>query len=159
MILVGAFFCLFGRALLGIAVFLAATDFTFVAGMWVTFKGFDVFKVNTPSNTVFLVILIAWALIGLAVGYCMYKMQKWGVIVLSIVAGVMCGHLIAVAAVVHTDAIHIAMMAIGAVAFMVFSCYCQNNIRIVLTSLIGSFLFIKGIADYAGGFPDMHSIK
>lgn len=74
-ILLGGFMCLFGRAMLGIAIFLVAASTTFLLGTFMTFNGFDYFD-WTPPNALFWTVIGLWAVAGLLIGTCFFKLQK-----------------------------------------------------------------------------------
>lgn len=158
LILIGAFFCLFGRALLGLAVFLATSGMTFLFGVYFCFKGFDYFELE-PSDTIFWTIIGCWALGGAVVGFCFYKLQKYGVVLLATVAGLLVGHIITAAILVDNEYLYWAIIISCPAAMCFTGCFCQNNIRILFTSLIGAYAITRGIASYLGGFPNEFELQ
>lgn len=149
----GSFLCLFGRAMLGVAIFLISASTTFLIGSFMTFNGFEYFD-YAPSNAVFWIIIGLWALTGILVGTGFYKLQKYGVIIMGLVTGALIGHIIVTAVQVNDNMIYWGVIIASALSFFIFSCFCQNNIRIFITSFIGSYAVTRGIGSYIGGFPD-----
>jgi len=66
----------------------------------------------------------------------------------------MIGHIITTAVLVSDQRVYWAITIGCPAGLCLFSCVCQNNIRIVFTSLIGSYAVTRGIACYLGGFPN-----
>jgi len=73
LILVGAFLCLFGRVMIGIAIFIVSASTAFLIGTFLTFNGFDYFEI-TPPNVIFWVIIGSWTIAGIIVGTLFYKL-------------------------------------------------------------------------------------
>ena len=153
MIVMGGFLCLFGRSMLGIAIFVVSATATFLIGTFATFNGFQKWD-YTPSNVVFWVIISAWAIAALLVGTAFHKLQKYGVIVMSMVTGSLIGHIIATFAFLTNNYAYWGTIGGFTLGFLLFSSFCQNNIRIFITSFIGAYGVTRGIASYLGGFPN-----
>jgi len=157
-IVIGGFLCLFGKAMLGLAIFMISASTTFLIGTFMTFNGFDYFD-WTPSNAVFWTVIGLWAVTGLLVGTAFYKLQKYGVIIMGLVTGALIGHIIVTIAHLDDTLIYWGVIAGSALSFFIFSCFCQNNIRIFITSFIGSYAVTRGIGSYLGGFPDENELQ
>lgn len=153
LIVFGAFFCLFGKAMLGVTVFLCTTALTFLIGVYLTFKGLDYFG-HESSKTVFWIVIGCFGLFSLSLGFCFYKLQKYGVIMLGAVAGLMIAHVVTCAVLIKNRYIWWAITVSCPVALGIFTCACHKNIRIVFTALIGAYSVTRGISSYAGGFPN-----
>lgn len=153
LILLGGFMCLFGRALLGVAIFLVSGTTAFLIGTFMTFNGFDYWEYQ-PSNVIFWIIIGSWSIAGIIVGTVFYKLQKYGVIIMGLITGAMIGHIVVTIASVENNWTYWGAVIGSALSFFIFSCFCQNNIRIFITSFIGSYGVTRGIASYLGGFPN-----
>lgn len=122
-ILLGGFMCLFGRAMLGITIFLVSAGTTFLIGTFMTFNGFD-YMDWTPPNAVFWTVISSWAILGLLVGWAFFKLQKYGVIIMGLVTGAIIGHIIVTVAHLDDNMIYWGVIAASALSFFVFSCFC-----------------------------------
>lgn len=139
--------------MLGITIFLCTVALTFLLGIYVTFKGLDYFDHET-SKTVFWIVIGSFGLISLCLGYAFYKLQKFGVIILGLVAGVLIAHIVTSAVLISNRYVWWIITIACPVTLGFFSCMCQKNIRIVFTALIGSYAVTRGISSYLGGFPN-----
>jgi len=73
---------------------------------------------------------------------------------MGLISGALIGYIIATVALFDNNWAYWGVIGGCALSFFLFSCYCQNNIRIFITSLIGSFSITRGIGTYLGGFPN-----
>jgi len=153
LVALGVFFCIYGRVLIDKAIFISVAALTFLIGIFLTFKGFDMWDIH-PNNIVFWVIISSWALAGLIVGYCFIAFLHIGLLILAAVAGFILSHLITSAILIQDRRVYWGIIGGTTGAAMVLSCCCKERIKILLTSLIGSFGVVRGISLYLGGFPN-----
>ena len=135
------------------AIFISVAALTFLVGIFLTFKGFDMWEIH-PNNVVFWVIISSWAIAGFIVGYCFIALMQIGLLILAAVAGVILSHLITSAVLIRDHRVYWGIIGGTAGAAMVLTCCCKEMIKILLTSLIGSFGVVRGISLYLGGFPN-----
>ena len=97
-------------------------------------------------------------LLGLLVGLLLAKLSKLGIFVLAGWGGFCLGLILYNSFIYKIDNSHAILFWITNILLAliagVLSIYFFDHILILTTSFIGSYLFIRGISFYAGGFPD-----
>jgi hypothetical protein len=149
----GIFLAFFGRYLLKAAVFIAGTiliAFIILVVFYATFL-----SDKTASWVGWLVVSLA-IILGLIGGYLLQKYEKVDAALLGAWGGFTLGVLLneTVLYLVHSTAlfwcVNIGLAVVGAlVGFFAF-----NPVIMIGTAFIGSYLTMRGISLYAGGFPN-----
>jgi hypothetical protein len=103
--------------------------------------------------------IIASVLIGVVVSYLTYKFSKaWAVALIAAFGGFVLAALIIGLAGITNPVVEIALVVIGAAAGLLVGKKFNSFVRAVGTSLIGSFMIVRGIGMYAGGYPSEISV-
>jgi len=153
-IIIGFFLGLFGQKLFSFTLFIIGTLVT-VCLIWLLF--YSTFLSSSTEEWVGWTVLGCSVLIGLAGGFLLYKCQRLGATVVGAAGGFFLGMLFcttvlwAAKSVVAYWIINVSFCLIAAALSFVF----YYHAVIISTSFLGSFLFIRGISLYAGGFPSM----
>lgn len=154
-ILIGLVLALFGRQLWVFTVFLACALLSFVAIMYIYYT-----ILSKPSQAAW----IGWAIlggslvVGVVLGLLMTKFARAGASILAVWGGFILGMVLTEALLFQyiTENSFWFWLVCGSCAavagVLVFVAY--NHAVILASSLVGSYLFIRGISLYAGGFPD-----
>jgi len=99
-------------------------------------------------------LLVVASLIGAGIGYWSYKFSKvWAVSLIAAFCGIVLGVTLVRLAKVHSSYATAAGAILGAIAGFYLGMKTRRFVKSVGTSLIGSFLFVRGIGTYAGGYP------
>lgn len=153
MIVVGLFFAFFGRKLFLAALFTGTT--IVVAGL-ILIIFYSTFLSSNTKTWVGWVVLLCSVVAGLICGFLMLKASRLGAAILAGWGGFMVGIALnqTVLYTTHSKAtfwtVNCILAVVGAIAgFLLF-----NHAIILSTSFGGSYLFIRGISMYAGGFPN-----
>lgn len=54
---------------------------------------------------------------------------------------------------IRSELVYWGVMAAGASVMCLATCLFRNTIEIVLTAIIGSYIFLRGLSAFFGGFP------
>jgi len=154
-LVLGLFVGFFGRILFKPAICAIGTlAFVFFASLLIFSLFFNRDTLPWVEWTVFGVLIV----LGLLVGLLLAKLSKLGVFVLAGWGGFCLGLILYNSFIYKLDNSHAILFWIFnillAIIAGVLSIYFFDHILILTTSLIGSYLFIRGISFYAGGFPD-----
>lgn len=150
LVVLGGFLCIFGKFFFKATVLIATGGLSFILGVYGTFMLFEVFHWY-PSNVVFWIIVSCWALVGLCLGFLFMKCERLTVGLMSGVAGFLIGCLITGAFLISNAFAWWAIVGGTTMALCLFGCACTNNIEYLLTSLIGAYIFIRGVSCYFPG--------
>jgi len=156
-IVIGLILAVFGNKFLTGVVAIMSCLVTIILGVYFTSLFVDaVFKQENIKDYAVWIILGIWVIIGIVVGYFMVKKRKWGIALMGAFGGVILGLLITtmVGPAISNDIFfYLIVIGFGILAFII-TLYTEKAVIIVTTSFIGSYLIIRGIAMYAGGFPN-----
>lgn len=157
MIVFGLVLAFFGNRFLTGVIAICSCLITILLGVYFTSMFVDaVFDYDKIENYAVWIILGLWIIIGLVVGYFMVKKRKWGIALMGCFGGVVLGLLITtIVGPALSNAILYYCIIIGcAIIAFVITLYVEKAVIIVSTSFVGSFMIIRGISMYAGGFPN-----
>ena len=90
----------------------------------------------------------------MAVGALLVKKRKYGIGILAAWGGVMLGFLITTMFIMKNVYMYYGIIVLCAVVLCVIAIKVETIVIIIMTSFIGSYACIRGIAMYAGNFPD-----
>lgn len=113
---------------------------------------------QNSSETVKWVVFGVICVVGLAVGLLLAYLARIGAALLSAWGGVVLGMILYTAFIVRIDneqqvGYWVTLVLMGVIAGIV-GYFMYNHAIIIATGLIGSYLFIRGISLYAGGYPN-----
>jgi len=136
-----------------IAIFLAAAMISLVAILYVYYT---MFMTSTSQAWLGWAVLGGAVVIGVLLGLTCTRFARVGATLIAVWGGFVLGMILNEAVLyMYTDEM-IFWIVCGASAFvfgvLVFIVY--NHAVILCTSLVGSYLFVRGISFYAGGFPN-----
>jgi len=153
-IVIGFFIGLFGQKLFSLTLFIIGTLST-VCLVWLLF--YSTFLSSAMEEWVGWTVLGCSILLGLVGGFFLYKCQRLGATIVGGAGGFFLGMLFcttvlwAAQSVAAFWIICVSFTLVAAALSFVF----YYHAVIISTSFLGSFLFIRGISLYAGGFPQM----
>eukprot|EP00349_Pseudokeronopsis_sp_Brazil_P002402 CAMPEP_0202956202 /NCGR_PEP_ID=MMETSP1396-20130829/732_1 /ASSEMBLY_ACC=CAM_ASM_000872 /TAXON_ID= /ORGANISM="Pseudokeronopsis sp., Strain Brazil" /LENGTH=308 /DNA_ID=CAMNT_0049673119 /DNA_START=226 /DNA_END=1152 /DNA_ORIENTATION=- len=95
-------------------------------------------------------------IIGGLVGVLFKIFFFWGFILIGFVLGFLCGTLLYSAFFLWTDSLwFLYLLEFGTGGVVAFLCFVwKDGLAIITTSALGAYATIKGIAEFAGGYPD-----
>lgn len=157
-IALGLIFCFAGNALINGILFLTGAIISFGALSYVTFAILEHLD-KEPSETVQWVIVGVCGVAGVLLGLLVKKIRPLGIGALAAWGGVMIGLLVTTTFVISNQyakwgTIAACAFALGYTAFRV-----EKIVIIGVTSFIGSYMILRGISMYAGGFPNENYIS
>lgn len=98
------------------------------------------------SSGVRWVILILSTLIGFIVGYFCAKMRSLGLAVLAMFGGIGIGYIITTATLISSTWAYYTILGISCLLIGVLTYFLQNTLVIIMTSFIGSYFMLRGVA-------------
>lgn len=153
MIVLGLIFCFAGNALINLILFVASSIIAFFA--LVSLVYYIVEKANKePSETVQWVIVGSSAVVGLLVGFAVKKYRSIGVACLAAWGGVAIGLLLTTTFFVQSPYAKYGIIIGCAIILAFFAFKVEKLVVIAITGLLGSYMIVRGISLYAGGFPN-----
>lgn len=149
----GIFLCFFGRKLFKGAVFMVSALLTVFA---ILLLFYTTFLKDTTETWVGWTVLACSILIGLVVGFFMMKLERLGAALLAGWGGFLLGFMINEMALYHVEsqALFWSVNAACAITAAVLSFFFYEHVLINTTSFGGSYMLVRGISFYAGGFPN-----
>ena len=137
----------------------------FIVGMittvFVLLLLFYVFFLPTDTDEwVFWTVIGAAVLIGILIGLLFAKLSRIGLFLIGCWGGAVLGLLLSEAVLYKTDNLVALWVPVGVLGLLigVLSFKWYKGIVILATSLLGAFLFVRGIAVFAGGYPNEFTI-
>lgn len=115
---------------------------------------YTTFLKDSTASWIGWVILVCSCILGLAGGFLLYKCQRLGAAILAGWGGFMAGILIntTFAFAMHGSVVFwIITISCSIVAGLVALC-AYNPVVIIMTSFAGSYIFVRGISLYTGGY-------
>lgn len=149
-VLIGVFLNFFGRKMIDPATFiLAFLTSTFALALIL----YTLFFEHERKEWVNWFVLTLCAFVGIAVGILFVKI-KIGVIVIGAVAGGALGLIITNTFQVPSELAFWSIVIGSAALLALIGIKKSNFFKICTTSLIGSYMIIRGVSFYAGGYPN-----
>ena len=128
-------------------VFLLTTSIVFLIG-------YNLLPLTSSMGLLVGVFLLA-ALIGIAVAYFSFKFaQDWAVCLLAAWGGIVLALIICKIVGVTSPTVELVVVIVGALVCGYLGKQMNKFIRSLGTAFVGAFLLVRGIAFYAGGYPD-----
>ncbi len=117
---------------------------------------YTTFLKDTTETWVGWTVLACSILIGLVVGFFMMKLERLGAALLAGWGGFLLGFLLneMVLYKVESQALFWSVNVGCAIAAAVLSFFLYEHVLILTTSFAGSYMLVRGISFYAGGFPN-----
>lgn len=153
MIVIGLVFCFAGNAMVNVILFIAAAIISFGAVVYLIFALLESLNKET-SETVQWVIVAASAVIGLLAGFAVKKYRTIGVAALAAWGGVALGLLLTTTFFVENTYAKYGMIIGCAIILAFFAFKVEKLVVIAVTGFVGSYMIVRGISLYAGGFPN-----
>lgn len=149
----GIFLAFFGKKLFLYAIFMVTAIFVVFA---ILLLFYTTFLEDTTEVWVGWVVLVCSILIGLVAGYFMMKLERVGVALVGGWGGFLLGVMINEMALYKVESTALFWcISIGCgVAAFALSFVISDHVLILMTSFGGSYMLIRGISLYAGGFPN-----
>jgi len=149
----GLFFTFAGRKVFKPAICLITT---ITVGVILTGFMYSVFLNNESANWVGWLIIAGSAAVGAVAGVFLAKFTKLGVALLAAWGGVAVGLMsyTAFLYMIKSQVFFYCFIVACAGVFAILTCCLFDHVLIISTSLFGSYLLMKGIGCYAGGFPN-----
>jgi len=156
-ILVGLVVSFFGNAFIAFIIFLACGIAGWAFLSWLVF--FIVEKAGgDPSVAVGWVIFISCAIVGIIIGYFLAKIRRLAIALIGAGGGVALGFLLTKVTTVNSGPGYYCIIVGCALVAAVLTWFVEDYVIMVATALVGSYLFVRGISFYAGGFPNEFDI-
>jgi hypothetical protein len=155
MIFIGLFVAFCGKKLIKPTIFLVgSTAFILLASLFIFTLAFT----KDSSDTVEWVVFGVCCVVGILVGLLLAYLARFGTAVLTAWGGVCLALMLYTSFVYKIDNEHrvafwIFVVLMGVIAG-VLGFFLYNHAIIIATSIIGSYIFVRGISLYAGGFPN-----
>jgi hypothetical protein len=158
LIVMGLFLGFFGNKfvnfVIGLVGFLASSVLMLFASSWVLEK-----SNQTPKDWVIWTLLAVCLLLGAGIGYLLVKSRKAGVAIMAAWGGATLGFILTTAIVIENVYAYWGII-IGCALVCAFLAFKTEKLVIMFaTAHIGSYLAIRGISMYAGGFPNESSLR
>lgn len=153
-VLLGFFVTFYGLKMFNIAIFCIATiTTTFICGELF----YEFVKFNATSTTLWVVFFVC-LVIGLIMGYLAIAFEKAGFFALGAALGVIVGMILyqgilATFLAGHGSAIFYVFCGLLGLIGGLLSFWIYKDIIIIATSVVGSFIIVRGISVYTGNFP------
>ena len=154
LIVVGFFLGLFGQRLFSITLFIVGTLAT-VFLIWILF--YSTFLSSSTEDWVSWVVLSGAIIVGLLAGFVLYKCQRLGAAIIGGWGGWIAGAVFCTAvlwAASSEVAFWIISVSFALIAAALAFCFYYHAV-ILSTAFAGSYMFVRGISLFAGGFPNM----
>lgn len=151
MIILGMFLAFFGNKFVNAVIFCISTlaIFVLVGNLF-----FELFMKKVSKEWVQWVIIVLIFIAGMIIGYILVKMRKYGIAVLAAWGGAMLGVFIATFSFSAKGAVYWILIVALAIVFGALAFFLEKFVIQLMTSFIGSYLMIRGISLFAGGFPN-----
>ena len=156
-IIFGSFMAFGGNSFVKVVLFSVATIGAWVFLTWLTFYIFQ-------ATHVALAVWVDWVILGscflvaLLVGWLVVKMRRLALALLGAAGGVAIGFLITTATLLHNGwAYYLILIAAGLVGALL-TVWLAEWIIMIASAFFGSYLAVRGVSFYAGGFPSETSI-
>jgi hypothetical protein len=104
-------------------------------------------------------VLGACLLVGAGIGYLLVKSRKAGIAIMAAWGGATLGFILTTSLVVESVYVYWAIIAGCALVCAFFAFKTEKLVIMLATAHIGSYLAIRGISMYAGGFPNESSLR
>lgn len=152
-IIVGIFFCFFGKKLFKAAIF---TVTTIVVVFCILLLFYSTFLKDTTETWVGWTVLVCSVLIGLVAGFFVMKLERLGAALLAGWGGFLLGVMINEMALykVQSEVLFWTIAMAFAIAAAVASFFLFEHVLIIGTSFAGSYMLVRGVSLYAGGYPN-----
>jgi hypothetical protein len=152
-ILVGLFLGLLGRKVFVVSIFLAAA---FISLLIILYVYYAMFLTNTTPGWVGWAVLGGAFVVGSVLGLACTRFARVGATLIAIWGGFIVGLIIneSVLYLLEGSLVFWVVCASCAAVLGVLVFVTYNHAVILSTSLIGSYLFVRGISLYAGGYPN-----
>lgn len=115
-------------------------------------------KNNETEEWVLWVIFVACLLVGAMIGSLLVKAKKIGIAILAGWGGVTLGYILTTSFVVSNTYLYWAVIGVCAIVCFYTAFKIERYVIMVASAFIGSYLFVRGISLYAGGFPTEGSL-
>jgi len=153
MIVVGLFLAFFGNKfvnfVLGLVGFIASSIVLLYVAMWMV----ELSNKN-PKEWVMWTVLAVCLILGLVIGYLVVKSRKVGIAILAGWGGATVGFIITTAFVIESKAAYWGVILGCVIVCAFFAFKTEKKVIMLGTALVGSYISIRGISMYAGGFPN-----
>lgn len=153
LIVFGLFACFFGRKLFKVVLFLTAMIVVSFAGM---FLCYSTFLYKEHQNWVGWTVLACWIVIGLLAGVLMLKLLRFGIFLLATWGGILLGQIIWTSFVYYSASQAVYWICIVAFGIIIglLALKIEEHVLIFATSFTGAYMFHRGIAMVAPGWPN-----
>jgi len=150
----GLILAFLGNKFITVMVGVISSIAVFIGGVYLTTYIVDSsIKAQNIHDYAVWIIFIIWSLIAIISGTLIAKKRKWGIAIVGGFGGTVLGMLITTIFIVDNDIVYwVIVVGSGLVAFSI-TFFIETLVIIMSTSFIGSYLVIRGISMYAGGFP------
>ena len=151
-IVLGLVIALFGNQFLWAIIFIFGTLAAWFLLAWLIF--FICYKAEANQSVgASWAILISTLVVGLIVGFLCAKLRRVAVAAVGGVGGAFLGLMITTLVMVGHDATYWIIVIGCAVVCAILTFFLEPYIVMLCTAFAGSYMFIRGISFYAGGFP------
>jgi hypothetical protein len=151
LIVIGLILAFFGNKSVNFVIYVMATIAFFLVVSNLFFNWFmnKVHKEWVQWTFIALIFIIANM-----VGYLLVRFRKYGIAILAAVAGAMIGFILARTFSVGSKAGYWSIVVGCAFVLAIVAFFIERMTIMFVTSFTGSYLLIRGISLYAGGFPN-----
>ena len=153
----GIFLAFFGRKLFKGAIFVCTA---LIVVFVILLLFYTTFLKDTTESWVGWTVLVCSILIGLVAGFFMMKLERIGAALLAGWGGLMIGFMLNEMALYKVESVALfwVVNVACAVAGAVLSFFLFEHVLINATAFGGSYMLIRGISLYAGGFPNEFTV-
>ena len=153
MIAVGIFLTFFGLKFVDIVIFLVSAS---AIGFGAAYGGFMFLdsKVENSASWMTYGVLGVAAILGLCCGLYIMKVKKFGIPLIAGFGGAALGGALSTALLISSQMIHWVIVGACALAAVIIAGWVQTLVIVLGTSFIGSYMAVRGISMFAGGYPN-----
>ena len=156
LILLGVFLVFFGNKFVNLVIF------TVVALAVMVVLGsifFSVFLKDVKEDWAKWLSFAAIVAVSGVCGWIVMRMRKWGIGIVAGWGGVMLGFMVVAAFVVKNVYAYYAILIGFAVAAFYLAVKIEKTVIILMTAFIGSYVLVRGVSMYVGGFPSETELR
>ena len=151
-IVVGLAMALLGNAFVNVVIFFFTFAGSFMFLTWLIF--FICYKAEAnQSEGANWAILISCLVVSLLIAFFVIRIKRCAIAILGGVGGAFIGIMVTTMCMVGTGAAYYIIIAGCALGCAVLTYFVEDYVVMVVTAFVGSYMFIRGISFYAGGFP------
>lgn len=154
--MLGIFLAFYGNKFVNIVIFsvIALAVFVIVGSLF-----FQLFLKKVSEEWAQWLCLAGIIALACGAGYTVMKFRKYGVGLFAAWGGVMLGFVVTAAFLVKNVYAYYGTLAAFAIVMFWLAIKVEKTVVIMITSFMGSYLLVRGVSLYAGGFPNETALR